>query len=293
MERQTTQRNHAGKATVAVMSAPFSNRDSFDRYLSILGIRRKEPSVEALRELVEAHMLRIAFESISKIHHKKHIGLTGLPGIELYLEGVEQYGFGGTCYSNNFYLNQLLAHLGYGVKLCGADMSVPDVHVVNMVTVGGREYIVDAGYAAPFLTPLPRDLTSDHVITLGRDRYVLKPQDENGCSCVELYREGELIHGYLAKPEPRTIEDFREVISDSFLQDATFMNALLLARFYHDQSFVIHNLSVIESRGATWNTETLANGRELARVVEEHFGIPRDIVMEAVEELGDLKNPWS
>ena len=87
-------------------------------------------------------------------------------------------------------------------------MSNPDVHMVSMVNVDGREYLVDVGYAAPFLEPLPRDLATDYSIVLGRDRYVLKPQDAQRCSRLELYRDGNLKHGYLAKPRPKQIGDF-------------------------------------------------------------------------------------
>jgi arylamine N-acetyltransferase len=146
-----------------------------------LGVAKREPCVPALAELVSAHVMRVPFENVSKLYRRKHLGLAGLPGIELFLEGIERYHFGGTCYSNNFHLYTLLASLGYRARLCGADMSNPDVHMVIMVNVDGREYLVDGGYAAPFLSPLPRDLKEDYVVALGRDRYVLRPQDTTGC----------------------------------------------------------------------------------------------------------------
>src|SRR5512146_169462 len=134
------------------------DRELVSRYLDVLGVTATDPSYDGLAELVAAHVTRIPFENVSKLYYKKNLGLTSPPPIELYLDGIEQYHFGGTCYSNNLYLNALLASLGYNVKLCGADMSAPDVHIVSMVRVDGREYIVDAGYGAPFLAPLPRDL---------------------------------------------------------------------------------------------------------------------------------------
>lgn len=267
-------------------------KDLFARYLGLLGVAQRKPSVSALTEVVEAHAQRVPFESISKIYRKKHLGLIALPSLELFLDGIERYHFGGTCYSNNYYFNRLLAELGYDVRLCGADMSNPDVHMVSMVSVEGQQFLVDAGYAAPFLTPLPRDLAKNHVITSGRDRYVLHPQDGNGCSRLELFRDGQLKHGYLAKPTPKKIEDFEAVIADSFRKEATFMNALLLARFHADRSVVIHNLELIESRGATSKIRSLASRDELARVIEECFDIPREIATESVTELGQLKDAW-
>ena len=43
-------------------------------------------------------------------------------------------------------------------------------------------------------------LPTDHVVELGRDRYVLRPLDAAGCSRLDMYRDGKLRHGYLAKP---------------------------------------------------------------------------------------------
>jgi arylamine N-acetyltransferase len=263
------------------------------RYLNLLGVQRRKPSVDALGELVQAHLMQVPFENVSKLYYKKHRDLRGLPSLELFLDGIERFHFGGTCYTNNYYLYQLLANLGYQIKLCGADMSNPDVHLVSLVTVEEREYLVDAGYAAPFLTPLPRDLATDYVIVLGRDRYVLKPQDAKGCSRMELYRDGNLKHRYLAKPVPRQIHEFDHVIVDSFREDATFMNALLLARFFPNRSLVIHNLTIIKSQGAVSRSQSLASRDELVQATYEYFGIPKEFTMDVVKDIGQLGDAWN
>ena len=172
-------------------------------------------------------------------------------------------------------------------------MKTPGVHAVNMITIDGREYLADAGYAAPLLEPIPRDLATDHEITLGRDRYVLKPQDMNGWSRLQLYRDGVLRHGYLAKPEPKTIEDFSKVIAASFAADASFLNAALLARFYPGRSVLIHNLTLVESEGNTSSVYALANRKALITEIQHRFGIPGEIVSEAISQLGNLQDAWS
>lgn len=264
-----------------------------DRYFAILGVARREPSLAALRDLVAAHLTRIPFENISKLYYRKRLGLVNLPPIQLYLDGIEQYHFGGTCYSNNYHFHLLLRSLGYEAKLCASDMKTPQVHALNMIKIEEREYMADTGYAAPLLEPIPRDLAVDYETRLGRDRYVLKPQDANGCSRLELYRDGVLRHGYLAKPEPRKIEDFSKVIAASFSADATFLNSVLLVRFYPGRSVLIHNLTLVESEGNRSTTHELANRDELIAAIEQHFGIAREIVREAVDQLGNLQDAWS
>jgi len=267
--------------------------DLLERYLNLLGVQRRKPSFDALCELVQAHLLRVPFENVSKLYYKKHQNLRGLPNLALFLDGIARFHFGGTCYTNNYFLYQLLANLGYQIKLCGADMSNPDVHLVSVVTVEKREYLIDAGYAAPFLTPMPRDLTTDYIVVLGRDRYVLKPQDAKGRSRIELYRDENLKHGYLAKPVSRQIQEFEQVIVDSYREDATFMNALLLVRFFPNRSLVIHNLTVIESQGTVSNTRTLASLDELGQVVYEYFTIPKELTEDALREVGQLGDAWT
>jgi N-hydroxyarylamine O-acetyltransferase len=265
----------------------------FDRYLDILGVSRKKLSLGFLSELVAAHLIRVPFENISKLYYRKKYNLRNLPGLKKYLDGIEQFHFGGTCYSNNYYLYLLLEHLGFDIKLCGADMANPDVHLVSIVRVEGREYIVDVGYAAPFLSPLPRDIRKDYEIRLGHDRYVLKPRDNQGRSKLELYRDGVYKHGYKVKPMARSIEHFADAIAHSYTDQATFTNAILLVRFLVNSSITIFNLKLIESEGLNQKIRQLADRHELAEAIEGNFGIPTKIATEAINELGELKDAWT
>jgi arylamine N-acetyltransferase len=265
--------------------------DTTQRYLRLLGVPGRQPGLSAFTALVSAHLMRVPFENISKLHYWKHRGQAWLPSIHQFLDGIEQNNFGGTCYCNNFHFHNLLASLGYQVKLCAADMSTPDVHMVSVVTVEGREYLVDTGYAAPFLEPLPLDLTTDYVVDLGHDRYVLRPKNSDGCSRLELYRDGKLKHGYLVKPQPKFLDDFQDVIADSFRPTATFLNSILLARFWPGHSVVIHNLSLIESQGNQSAIRTLSRD-DLAPGIDARFGIPREIVAGAIAGLRELQDAW-
>ena len=275
------------------MSSSAMQPNILERYLKLLGLPQREPSLEALTELVQTHLFRMPFENISKLYYKKKLGLHGIPALEQYLEGIERDHFGGTCYSNNYYSNQLLSALGYQVILCGADMSQPDVHMVSIVSLEKHEYLVDVGYGAPFSLPMRRDLEVDFAIELGHDRYVLKPQDARGFSRMEMYWDGALTHGYTVKPIPRQIDYFEQVIAASFRPEATFMNALLVARFFPNRSTVVHNLALVETHGAESNGRPLTSLDELAQVVQENFEIPAEVTLEAVKGLGELGNVWN
>lgn len=269
------------------------NHSEAKRYLALLDIPECEPSLDALLRIVRAHMTKVPFENISKLYRWKTSGVNELINLALFLDGIEQYHFGGTCYSNNYYLHQLLKYLGFNAVLCGADMSRPDVHVVNIVRIAGREYLVDVGYAAPFLEPLPRDLSTDYVTSLGIDQYVLNPKDRTGRSRVTLYRNGTALHGYLVNPMPRSIGQFAHVITDSFRPDATFMNAVLLARFSSDCSQVLHNMTFIESEGKTVTKKSLSTTDKLVAAIEKIFAIPSAISRVALDGLSMCQDAWS
>jgi len=262
----------------------------FDKYLNLLGVESSSPSFEFLCKIVRAHLLKIPFENVSKLLYKQK-GMDNLPGLPAYLNGIEKYNFGGTCYANNYYFHLLLNHLGFNVKLCGADMKNPDVHITNIVTVEGYEYLVDGGYAAPFLKPLPRFLTDDFVINLGPEKFILKPQDKNGLSKLEQYFEGEFKHWYTAKPKPRSIEEFHGVIKDSYADNAMFMNIFRITRFTKKGSLAMRNLQLTEVTSSL-TTKIELTRSECPAIVENNFLIPAEVVEEALSTIKELKNTF-
>jgi len=91
-----------------MLESKFEDRN-FMRYLRLLGIEKQRLDFEYLKKIVKASVDKIPFENISKLYYYKRINLKELVDFELYLDGIEKYGFGGTCYANNFYFNQLLS----------------------------------------------------------------------------------------------------------------------------------------------------------------------------------------
>ena len=254
-----------------------------DRYLDVLGIQARRPSLAALAELTAAHLARIPFENVSKLYYRHDTSRHGLPDLARFLDGIERYRFGGTCYSNNVHFHQLLAHLGYEVMLCGADMSKPNVHAVTIVTLDRRRYLVDVGYAAPLTEPLFLDGTADQEIQWGTCRYVLRPRGSDGRSRLDLYRDGVLSHGYTVTPTHRRIEDFADVIAESFTDRATFMHALLVARFGTGRSVMLRNLTLTRMEGTTWRISDVPGADQLPEVIEREFGIPLDVARQALD----------
>lgn len=264
------------------------DKNLFDKYLSLLKVENSHPSLDFLKKIVKSHLIKVPFENISKILFKQRRMKT-IPDFKEFLEGIEKHNFGGTCYTNNYYLYLLLNHLGFDITLCGADMKNPDVHLISRVRIEGHEYIVDGGYAAPFLNPLPADLNSDYIISLGNEKCVVKPKEEDGKTRVEQHYNGKLQHWYTANTKPRKIEDFRKVIADSYADDAVFMNAVRITKFTENGAMVLKNFGFTETNGAKTFTVKL-NFSELPDFVESKFQMPAKLVRRAVNSIKELKD---
>lgn len=272
-----------------IVKKNLENKTLFESYLKILGLTKRTPHLIDLTDIVGAHLKRIPFENLSKIYYNKFFGISSLPDLETFLHGIVKYHFGGTCYANNYYLYQLLKYIGYDVKLCGADMTNPDVHIAMIVNCDDNEYLVDVGYGAPFYAPMPLNLTIDHSIPFGRDTYTLKPVDENGFSRMIHTRGKEFKHEYKLKPKPRKIDEFEEIINASYADDAHFMNSINMTRFHHNKSVSIHNFDLIITEGNKSEVFPLRNRQRIIASIEKYFAIPEALVERTFTKMGKFQ----
>lgn len=264
----------------------------YERFINILGVNIRSPSLPALSELVAAHLSAIPFENISKLYYKKHFNQGQLPSLGQYLDGIETFNFGGTCYSNNYYFFRLLGFLGYQVELRSADMKNPGVHMVVRVNLEGKEYLVDVGYAAPFIRPIPLHSREDITVINGRDKYIFKPSDKSGSTLLLMFRDGSCKHGYTVRPETRNIEDFKQVISESFRPDSTFFRSLLIAKLISGRFCTLHNMEYIEARAEETKIHPIGNLGELITCIEDTFQIPAAITNQLLPVLDLTGDAW-
>ena len=172
-------------------------------------------------------------------------------------------------------------------------MKNPDVHLVIKVTLEEKDYLVDVGYAAPFLDAIPLFLEEDHQILSGRNRYIIKPRDHKGCTRLIMYRDKEHKHGYTLKPEARNIRDFQPVILRSFRPDANFLNSILITKYMAGRFCTLHNLEYSEATGKKMTFYQILQKGELAKKVEEVFKIPSSITSQILDGLDWSGDAWN
>jgi len=259
-----------------------------DRYLALLQLDPEPPSRDALERLVTAHLARFPFENVSKLLQ----AAPGLPTLDAFLAGAARDGTGGTCYLLASSLNALLRELGYAATLAGADMDEPDVHLVNVVTLGGRPHLVDVGYGAPLFAPLPLDAAEPRSVTVGRETYRLHPPDPaTGRSRLDHLRGGERIHGYTVNPTPRRLGEFARVVVDSFRATAGFMNRLRIVRHTPARSVSLRDFTVEITEDGAARTVEFAGRETLLAFCEDDLGLRRAVVAAACDALAARGHP--
>jgi arylamine N-acetyltransferase len=255
----------------------------FDKYLKILKLKRKDPSIEYLTELVTSHITKIPFENISKLYYFKTKNLNKLINFDQYLFGIDKHNFGGTCYSNNYYFNQLLNNLGFEALLCGADMNILDAHLISIVVLNNKQYLIDVGYGAPFFNPIPLDLKEEYTINFGNETYLIGPKDSKGHSELKYFIKNKFNHGYIIKPVNRSITEFEGVINKSFQKSSPFLNRITAINFSVNSSIAIRNYSMFITNSKNVKKIDLLSKNHIIENIVQNFNIDYDIVKGVID----------
>lgn len=254
------------------------------RYLRLLAIDDIPAGLEGLRRLSRQHLLRVPFENVSKLLLLGAEGAGRMTRLPEFLDGIEHHDLGGTCYTNNPFLAELLLALGYDADLLGADMDNPNVHTCIRVRLDGAAYHVDVGYAAPLGEPIPLDRLP-HVVVQGITRYVLDRGDDGAGLSLTVYSRGERVHGYRVHETPRPFEFFRPAILDSYARGSMFTSSLRITRFFPDGVVELKGGSLASFRGGTRSERQLRGVKELESAVENDLAMPRCPINEALRIL--------
>jgi arylamine N-acetyltransferase len=261
--------------------------DPFQRYLRLLGIAGHPSGLDGLRTLVRRHLSAVPFENISKLllFDREHAGR--VTTLTEFLDGIEYSDLGGTCYTNNPFLTELLMELGYDADLLGADMSHPNVHTCIRVRIDSVAYHVDVGFAAPFREPLRLDRLPVQVEE-GTNRYVLARDAAGDGFCMSMFTEAESGIAYLVHDPPRPREFFDRVVLDSYAPSSTFMNCFRISRVFDRSSLDLIDRKLYRHEAGKTAITQLESIQELKRAVEDQLGMPRCPVERAIAILERL-----
>lgn len=138
--------------------------DTVAAVLEKLGVERPTTDLGGLRTVYAAWCGAVSFDNVQKLIHLTDGRSGPLPGStpETFFEAWLEHGTGGTCWSGNGALHDLLEALGFDVARAIATMlSSPEATAANhgsvIATVEGERWIVDASIlsGSPIRMPEP------------------------------------------------------------------------------------------------------------------------------------------
>ncbi len=246
----------------------------YQRYLPLLDIDGVPAGLEGLVRIVHQHLLRVPFENVSNLLLLEAEGAGRVTTLPEFLDGIEHMDLGGTRYTRNPFLAELLLALGYEANLLGADMSNSKVHTSVRVRLGSVAYHVDLGYAAPLRQPMRLDQLP-HQVVHGDTRYVLdRNSSGEGYSMTVFHRE-ERVHGYVVHNPPRPLDFFRPIILDSYVRGKMFTNSLRVTRFFGDGVVELKGRNVTGHRSGIHSETVLHSIKDLVPAVKNSLIMPR------------------
>lgn len=259
----------------------------YARYLRLLGVDGRPAGVEGLREIVRRHVRQVPFENVSKILLFARERAGRAVTLAEFLDGIEHQDLGGTCYSSNPHLADLLRHLGYDADLLGADMSAPNVHTCIRVRIDGVPYHIDCGYGGPFREPIRLDRLP-HEIREGGLAYRLDRNAHPGAYEMTVFSGGERAHGYVVHDPPRPAAFFEPVVLQSFAPGQMFMHHLRIAKVFEEHSVELFDRKLTIHRAGQTSQRELRDAAELKAAVASELAMPRCPVEAALEALPEL-----
>ena len=135
------------------------SRDWVERYLTLLGVDRAEPTLQTLQQITRAHLERVPFENVTSILRRAAAGDAPVPPLDpnAILASWERRQGGGVCFEVAEMVSGLLVGLGYRAHVVLASRDFIGTHQGVVVDLGERSYLVDVGNGAPFFEPIPLD----------------------------------------------------------------------------------------------------------------------------------------
>jgi N-hydroxyarylamine O-acetyltransferase len=265
------------------------------KYLSHLGLFPEQPSIRFLESLCRAHLTRLPFENISKLMYYRDQKINGflIPPIDLHVNNIQRYDYGGTCYIINSRALLLLKSLGfscYHVRLgnhhLGIIVESPEQHGVLMY--------IDFGAAAPLFKPIYFEIAPNCISSFGVDEIRILPDiDQPGYYRFARYRREELVNNdWIFNPKhPCEFNELVEVIQEANEPGAFFMSELRCQLWQLDRQrylSLINNTFTIRTLDKREDKHQLQSISEIEHVIIEEFNLPKLPVRGAIDVLASI-----
>ena len=256
-----------------------------DRYLALLGLERKKPSLDALTRLVRAQVLTVPFENVTALLRRRDHPTGPVPPMDLdiLLDTWERRAGGGICFELAAMFSRLLASLGYDVYVVLAQVSLPNGHQAIHVTLDGTRCLVDLGTGGPIFQPIPLDDLPFEIHQHGVG-YRFRFGDEPRQLLREALIQGDWSVTCRYRLVPASDEDRNWGYQNHHVVNASWVTGTLtMTRSTEEAVYALKDATLTRYTDAEKTVETVADPAAYARLAAEPYGLPRLPIHEALE----------
>ncbi|MFD2703942.1 arylamine N-acetyltransferase [Salibacterium lacus] len=264
--------------------------DWLERYLTILRLKPQPPSRKFLKRIIRAHVRTFPFENVSKLLMARDAEtIDHVTDVYTFLTAHETNQSGGTCFTLNACLFQLLKALGFEGWL----IRPGEEHMAMVVKDPGsdnRLLYVDVGTTAPLFEPIPFHGRKRGIPPFAGERLFFLPGNEPGIYTYIRTRNGQITHKKwtFSIYSAMQFADFTPWIASTFQHGASFMNMLRCQLWEPDQrrglSLVNRTFTIRHGNGSVL-TKDLPDQEAVQDVLSREFRMPDLPVEKALEQL--------
>ena len=257
-----------------------------DRVLAAWGVTEPpSPSIEYLDRLHEAYLENVPFENVTKLLKAARVNgpeAALRQPVEFWKDHL-RHRSGGTCFAATYAYRFLLRYLGFPSRLlfCHLPAEEPQAHSALWVELGGRDLLIDVGYALPAPVALSRRAAVrrrtpyyDVETRPGtRDEFLVFSEDDRGSR----FR-------YRFRLEPVEEDRYLAAWRETFRPDAPYMKRLALGRYRDGTRYLFKDLTRVFTITRAGESE-LALGPDPAPELAALFALPPALVRAALAAL--------
>lgn len=229
-------------------------------------------NLSSLRLIQRQHLLRVPFENLD-IHLNKNL----IFDLESLYNKIVIQKRGGICYELNWLLYHLLVDIGFNVRVLGGKVLEHNGtyfdHMLLVVDLNSKEYLVDVGFGDNFLEPLAFDIGYEQNDQKGL--FKISQIDESHFELKKFSDEiNDFITEYTFENAPKKIEDFQSRI-DYFIhnEDSIFKKNLFCSLEMENGRRSLKQDKFILTQNGSVNTSQINSPAQYIEYLTSHFEI--------------------
>lgn len=250
------------------------------QFLRTIDVQPAAASLDFLNQLIRQTVAHIPFQNLTLINAKRR------PNDAQIIQDMTR-GIGGLCNTRNAFFYALLGSFNFNVRFLSATMHQPDCHIVLLVTLNNRRYLVDIGNGFPYLQAMDiaqnRTYTHpylQHKLVSKNGRFYLRHQAKSA---------GKWVTNYQFDLTPSRLSDFDLMLDKHYSEQGwgPFLTGLRFNQWTATGGVIIRDKLLLKLNGSSTEKRRLAQFSDFEKALTTEFS-PANFA-----KIIDIKRAWT